>query len=187
MPPAIEVQICMNLYVFGIPDSSRVLVEPVFHDKSDFWFLSQHDSEISNNFFWVISIFSFAKICTELNFAYQITMYISTLNPFPGCFSVILRNWHFSAYQLVGAASKPRRGVRFGHIRESASHQFGICLALVVQTCGTPLSKQKGRWGCEALSASLNQHQQRSNMQTATAKARHWWVGKKTSIFQPQH
>ena len=31
---------------------------------------------------------------------------------------------HFSALQLVEGAPKPRRGVRFGNIQESASHHF---------------------------------------------------------------
>ena len=47
--------------------------------------------------------------------------------------------------------------------------------------------KAKGEVGCEALSPSLNQQHQKSNVQTASAKATSWLVWRKTYVFQPQH
>ena len=51
-------QICINLYLFYVAGSSRIVVEVNFPWKSDFSFSLVSHVEISNNFFWVILMFS---------------------------------------------------------------------------------------------------------------------------------
>ena len=70
-------QICINLYVFHVADSSRCVVEAIFNNKFGFPFFSVSHSKISNNLFWVILMFNQAENCTEFNFINQIKMYIS--------------------------------------------------------------------------------------------------------------
>ena len=84
-------------------------------------FLIGH-SEISNNFFWVFSMFISAENCTEFIITNQTKKYISTFIRFWMITCPISKSLHFPAYQLVEGASKPRRGARFENIRESASH-----------------------------------------------------------------
>ena len=90
-----------------------------------FQFFMRH-LEISNNLFWVISMFILAENCTEVIITCQFKMYISTFIRFCMTFFAISENWHFPAHQLVEGVSKPRRGAQFGNIRESALHHF-VC------------------------------------------------------------
>ena len=69
-------KIQINLYVFHVLDSSRGIVEVIFHPKCTLSIFFMCPLKISNNSFWVISMFILAKNCTEFIVTCQIKMYI---------------------------------------------------------------------------------------------------------------
>ena len=58
-------KIFVNLYVLDMPDSSRCIVKAIFHSECTFSIFLMCHLKISNNLFWVISMFILAENCTE--------------------------------------------------------------------------------------------------------------------------
>ena len=148
-----------------------------FSSKMRFFIFLVSHLRISNNFFWVISIFNWAENCTEFNFMNQIKMNISTFVRFQTHFFAISKNCQFPAYQLVEGASKPQRGARFGNIRESASHHVYARSPLDADWSCTGITLRQAMLyeSCEAL---FRIFPNRAPLWGFGAPSTSWWTGK---------
>ena len=114
-------------------------------------------AKILNNLFWVMSIFISAENCPEFSFINQIKMNISTLIQFLATSFTASEKCHFPALQLVEGAPKPRRGARFGNIREGASHTSAFIRCSIEKAARNTFRLSK-RWGARPCKCTRAAH-----------------------------
>ena len=115
-------QICINLYLFYVADSSRCVVEANFLMQLWFFiFLGVSFGDFRQLFLRHLDVQSSWKLHRLRLHQSNQNVHFCFLQLYL-LFFIILKNCHFPVHQNVEDAPKPRRGTRFRNIQQSASH-----------------------------------------------------------------